>query len=212
MGIESLSDVELVERVRGCDDGAAAEELGRRCLAKLRKARWLAGFCPRSEDRHAFVEDVISLAAQKIFRSLDSYKNNFDTWVGVVARTTAIDYAKHLSRRAAHEAPDQEPVEVAEAKASGSGDTALWADASAWAHEDELTRVIGTAIEAHALTDGESAMVVLLTQEYSVSEIAAKRGRSETTIRSLREHDFLALREVLGDRFGIRQASDILKE
>jgi len=210
MGVESLSDVELVERVRGCDR-AAADELGRRCLAKLRKARWLVGFCPRSQDRHAFVEDVITLAAEKIFKSLHSFQANFDCWVGVVARSVAQDHAKHLSRRASHEANEQEPYKVVEARPSGFGDTAVWADASALAHEDELTRVIVTALEAHAQKDEDSAMVVLLTLEHSVPEIAIKRGRSQTTIRSLLVHDYSILRKLLGDRFGIRQSGDILK-
>src|ERR1017187_5694643 len=150
MGVESLSDVELVDRVRGCDDKVAADELGRRCLAKLRKARWVARFCPRSQDRRAFVEEVITLAVEKVFRSLSSFQKDFDCWVGVVATSAAKDHAKHLSRRAAHEADGQETLEIVEAKASGSGDTALWADASALAHEDEICRVIATALDAHA--------------------------------------------------------------
>jgi DNA-directed RNA polymerase specialized sigma24 family protein len=158
------------------------------------------------------VEDVIASAAHKILRSLDSYKYNFDTWVGVVARTTAMDYAKHLARRAAHEAQDDEPLGAAEATAPGSGDMALWADASAWAREDEVTRVIGTAIRDHARTDRDSAIAVLLTPEYSVAEIATKRGRSEATIRSWLKHDYGSLRQILGDRFGISHPGDILRE
>lgn len=218
MGVESLSDTELVEKIRIYNDKAAAEELAQRCMVKLHKAgRWLASLCPRSEDRHAFVEDVISLAAEKIFKSLHSFQDNFDRWVGIVAKTAALDYAKHLSR---HTPPQQETLEVVDAKANSASfsraltfRSAFLDGASDLAQEREITRVVTLALGLHAEKNEESAISIRLwSLDYNVSEIAKKQARSPTTIKKLLDHDYRGLQRLLRDRFKIRHLGDVLKD
>jgi DNA-directed RNA polymerase specialized sigma24 family protein len=218
MGVESLSDTELVEKIRTYDDKAAADELARRCMVKLRKAgRWLAAFCPRSEDRQAFVEDVISLAAEKIFKSLHSFRDNFDRWLGVVAKTAALDYAKHLSR---HTPPHQETLEVVEARPSSAGVGTTLAfrsnflsSASDFAEERETVRVVKLALSLHAQKNEESAVAIRLwSLDYNVAEIARKQAYSPTTIKKLLDHDYCSLKRLLDVRFKIRKPGDILKD
>jgi DNA-directed RNA polymerase specialized sigma24 family protein len=218
MGIESLSDIELVEKIRTAADKVAAEELARRCMVKLRKAsRWLGVLCPRSEDRQAFVEDVISLAAEKIFKSLHSFQDNFDRWVGVVAKTAALDYAKYLSR---HTPLQQETLEAVEARPSSAAvgvalafRSKFFICASDLAQEREIIRVVTLALGLHAQKNPESAVAVRLwSKEYNVAEIARKQDRSPATIKKLLDHDFCGLKRLLHERFKIRNAGDILKD
>jgi DNA-directed RNA polymerase specialized sigma24 family protein len=218
MGVESLSDTELLERVRTFDDKVAADELARRCMVKLRKAgRWLGALCPRSEDRQAFVEDVISRAAEKIFKSLHSFQDNFDRWVGVVAKSAALDYIKYLSLRT----PEQrETLELAEARPrSAAVGVALafrskfFICASDLAQEREIIRVVTLALGLHAQKNEESAVTIRLwCNDYNVAAIARKQGRSPTTIKKLLDHDFRSLKRLLLERFKIRNAGDILKD
>ena len=215
MNIESLSDAELIGLIRARNDRAAVDELARRCLVKLRKVvQRLIHLCPPAEDRSAFVEDVVSLASQKVFKSLHTFREDFDHWLVVVAKSVALDQHKHYSGKqfAGRVSLETFGAEAAEPSASVDFRSRCWVnDTQALAQKRELARIVMTVLSRHSQKREESAIAVRLAQEYRIPEVAIKQGYSQTTIRKLLEHDYEALRRLLRDMYGIRRLDDLLE-
>jgi hypothetical protein len=219
MELERLSDTELVDRFRTRDDRAAADELARRCLRKLPDVvRRLLYLCPPSEDRAAFVDDVVALAAEKVFTSLPTFRENFDRHIRVVAKSVALDHHKHLSTK---KLQGRVPLETSDGEASaGVGGAAAEIrsacpsdDASALVRDGELARITKALLGLHAQKSEESAVAVrLMALDHSVEETAAEQARSPTTVRKLLVHDYPALRRLLLDRWNIRSLKEILED
>lgn len=168
----SMTDPELIRRVRTGDEGALAALYRRYLPSVWRFAYWQLG-----GDRHA-AEDVVSetfLAAVDAVAGLDPQGGSLSGWLIGIARHKLADHWRRTGRRRVDPA-----VAVEQTDAAAPDDADPPAMLEAGEQRGEVARVM------HALADDER---LVLEWKYvdglSVREIAARLGRTEKAVESL---------------------------
>lgn len=225
MDFRSLTDSALIDLMTSRENADAAEELAIRTLPKLRKALNTMIFstdsmCPPSEDRAAFLEDVLSIASLKVIRGIRTFKEdlNFEGWLYRIAKNAVLDQIRYIERHARPcepiESIDQQQVGHVSDELPRSFRSSFWANPAGLVFKREMHDVVKSALTIHEQENPASAHAIrfCILNDGRLADIAQMQGICTRTVRRLLVHDYCRLQELLGDAFGIGKLTDITTE
>jgi RNA polymerase sigma-70 factor (ECF subfamily) len=181
----SSSFTNIMSRLRAGDETAAREVFQRFVDQLVRLAR-------RQFDavlRHKVdPEDVVLSAYKSFFLRYGEGKLEVQDWGNLWSLLTVITLRKCLDRVEYHRAECRDVQREATAKPGVPG-TEPWWEAVAREPTPEEAAVLAETVEEllRALKDDERPILELSLQGYTTQEICAELGRSERTVRRLRE-------------------------
>ncbi len=212
--LKELPEEELIKRFcSDPSDRAAGEILFQRCLPKIRKFIRAWGskhllHLPRTVDRRGFLNDVESLAGDKLRGSICSFalKGSFEGWLRRIANSAAAtEYLRIMGRgpqprdfvpleeafRSKHSPPPFEEVRALE--------------------RGEIMRklLVEHAKESNRHKKSADAISLSTWEGCSAEEIAAELGITRGYTWNLISHDYVRLRKLLKDKFRVTTTSEI---
>ena len=220
-----LSDEELIRRFCASPpDRDAGEELSGRCLKKLNQIiGHMSRFCPRGQDRQAFLDDVLSRASEYFIRRITTFRfeGSFDGWLRKLAKNAALDERRKIVGRPKDkdDRPIREPIDTADRAGQVQGGHALfrskyWADPSELIRNREHAEIVSTLLNVHGQRSNRDlecvgALQFRFWEDASIRDIAEKRGSSERDVFRLFAHDYETMKELLVERLQIKSLREL---
>ena len=225
-GLAGPSNEDLIRRY--CaepPDKEASEELWRRSIPELLKTikkmvYAKSSICPDWYSRDAFVEDAASIANEKIFRGIHTFKFEcaFEGWLARIAKNAVFDVRRREVGRGKNPRPRPESIDAVAGKEPAVSDPGFrskyWIDPFSLVRDREIREIVLRLLALHleqSPDDRESpdAIVLYSLEEEPVKDIAETFGCSERTVWRLFEHDYPELQELAIAKFGIAKFGDL---
>jgi DNA-directed RNA polymerase specialized sigma24 family protein len=223
--LKQLPDEELIRRFCASPpDRDAGEELSSRCLKKLKQTIGrMSRFCPRGEDRKAFLDDALSRASEYLIRRITTFqfKGSFDGWLSKLATNAVLDERRKIVGRSIDKdaRPIQEPVDAADQTGQVQGGHALfrskyWIDPSELVRDREHAEIVAALLYVHGQQSSRDLECVGAIQlrnweDSSIRDIAEKRGSSERDVFRLFAEDYEGLRQLMVERLDIKSLREV---
>jgi RNA polymerase sigma-70 factor (ECF subfamily) len=185
-GFESLTDAEVMLRVKAGDDSAFHH-----LVEKFRRP--LVGFLYRMARNHAVAEELAQEVFLRVYRSRQTYQASakFTTWMYRIATNLAVNYARDTRRRRGEVSLDE----------PGEGGMAFQvADDQPSAEQELLRRERRRAIRRHVEALPERQRLAVVMHKYQgmdYRQIAQVLKLSESATKSLLFRAYETLRESL---------------
>ncbi len=200
-------------------DKEAGEELARRCIARIQKTVKLlvfrGAFCPSTEDRNAFFEDVCADALTRLVEEIHTFNfvGSFDGWLIRVTKSAALDRRRKILGRGKEARPVQESIEALTEAGREIADgpafrSRYWSDPSRLVRDREHKELLRELLQRHAQASNHGAVSggaigLHLWDDLSARDIADRYGTSERSVWRLFAVDFVELRTLLSAEFHV---------